>query len=119
MSDRELLQEVLARDEALSQVELQAFTSMLEAIEAGTYAGMTEKQRVWAKGVAERLGLDCGEPKPAENLVSSGKVKVTLVERANLQQFLGSLPKALLPPHRRCQLVAGCQKQRGHQGACQ
>lgn len=58
---------------------------------------LSEKQRNWLEGVARRLDVDLG----AQNLVSSGAVKVRPKERESLQQFLGSLDRPELPYHRR------------------
>lgn len=58
---------------------------------------LTDKQRAWLEGVARRLDVDLG----AENLVSSGAVKVKPKERESLQQFLDTLDRPSLPPHRR------------------
>ncbi len=58
---------------------------------------LSAKQRSWLEGVARRLDVDLG----AQNLVSSGQVVVKPKERESLQQFLGSLDRPTLPPHRR------------------
>ncbi len=75
---------------------------------------LSEKQRNWLEGVARRLDIDLG----AQNLVSSGVVKIKPKEREQLQQFLGSLSRPNLPPHRRCTYNKGCQKPKGHEGRC-
>ncbi len=58
---------------------------------------LSDKQRTWLEGVARRLHIDLG----ASNLISSGQVKVLPSERESLQEFLGSLHRPELPPHRR------------------
>ncbi len=63
----------------------------------GATRPLSDKQRAWLEGVARRLDVDLG----AQNLVSSGQVKVKPGERERLQEFLGSLDRPLLPPHRR------------------
>ena len=58
---------------------------------------LSNKQRTWLEGIARRLDIDLG----AENLVSSGALRVRPGERESLQQFLGSLDRPKAPPHRR------------------
>lgn len=75
---------------------------------------LSEKQRTWLEGVARRLEVDLG----AQNLFSSGALKVKPSEVASLKVFLGSLDRPKLPPHKRCVAKAGCPLVRGHQGDC-
>jgi hypothetical protein len=97
-SDREVLREILEQSSRLSEAELHAFSQMFERIDGSSFRTLTQKQRHWANSVHERLGLDPG----TENLVSSGRVKVTPRERKELGRFLDSLgPRPTLPPHRR------------------
>lgn len=72
------------------------------------------KQRQWLEGIARRLEIDLG----AANLVSSGAMVIKPKERESLREFLGTLDRPTLPPHRRCQLSTACRKQRGHAGEC-
>ncbi len=84
MTDEELLEEVLSRD--IPDEAREPFQSMLDGLPLG---------------VARAIGVDIGAS-PAENLVSSGKMRVLPEERKSLakfQQSLGPLPKK--PPGRR------------------
>lgn len=58
---------------------------------------LSEKQRSWLEGVARRLDIDMG----AANLVSSGAVRIKPGEQKRLDEFLNSLDRPKLPPHRR------------------
>jgi hypothetical protein len=75
---------------------------------------LSEKQRAWIEGVARRLDIDLG----AQNLISSGAVKVKPKEQAALHEFLGTLDRPTLPPHRRCTIDKACRKIKGHEGTC-
>ncbi len=97
MTDEELLEEVLSRD--IPDEAREPFQSMLDGLPLRR--ALTEKQRAWVEGVARAIGVDIGAS-PAENLVSSGKMRVLPEERKSLakfQQSLGPLPKK--PPGRR------------------
>jgi hypothetical protein len=94
--DSKLLED-LVDSEKLSDEEEAALTQMLDDLTTGRFQKLTPRQRDWAEGVHKRLGLDPG----TENLVSSGRVKVTEEQRTELQGFLGTLgPKRLRPPGR-------------------
>ncbi len=96
LSDTKLLED-LVESEKLSEEEEAAFSRMLDDLVAGKFQKLTPRQRDWAEGVHKKLGLDPG----TENLISSGKLKVTEEQRAGLQDFLGTLgPKKLRPPGR-------------------
>lgn len=97
MTDAELLEEVLTRD--LPDDVREPFQNMLEGL--SRWHALTQKQRAWVESVARTVGVDIGAA-PAENLVSSGKMRVRPEERASLAAFhqsLGALPKK--PPGRR------------------
>jgi hypothetical protein len=114
MTDAELLEEVLRQD--LPDDVREPFQNMLDGLPK--WQALTQKQRAWVESVARTVGVDIGAA-PAENLVSSGKMKVTDKERASLAQFqqsLGALPT--LPPHRRCPLNKACMKPKGHGDQC-
>lgn len=55
-ADLALLRDLVA-DDRLSEDESDAFGDMYERLENGTFATMTDKQRKWAEGVADRLGI--------------------------------------------------------------
>ncbi len=98
MTDLELLTQVLEHDDNLTPEEREAFQDWAGNFATGKWqSALSQRQRGWLDGVAERLQLDPG----AANLVSSGKVKVTEKDRASMNAFLGTLQKSLLPPHRR------------------
>ncbi len=93
--DQDLLQ-ALIESEQIEDEQRAAFEDMLvKIVRFGNT--MTPKQREWALNVATRAGIDMG----SANLVSSGQMKVEPHERASLNQFLGTLQKSLVPPHRR------------------
>lgn len=97
MTDAELLNEVLAKD--LPDDVREPFQGMLEGL--AKWHALTQKQRAWVESVARTVGVDIGAA-PAENLVSSGKVRVRPEERISLAAFhkaLGPLP--MKPPGRR------------------
>jgi hypothetical protein len=94
--DSKLLEDLL-ESEKLSEEEEVAFSRMLSDLKARKFQKLTPRQRDWVEGVHKRLGLDPG----AENLVSSGQLRVTEEERDSLKGFLGTLgPKRLRPPGR-------------------
>jgi hypothetical protein len=98
--DRKMLRTLLRNDDCLEPDELEAFTSMWDRLDSGRIDSLSSRQREWVERVYYKHDLDKEEE--AENLVSSGKVKVTDKERASLQQFLDSLgPRPLKPPGRR------------------
>lgn len=100
MYEVELLAEVLAKD-ALDADARAAFQDWHDRLLDGRWFGaLTPKQAAWLKDVARRLGIDV-EPDTAENLVSSGKVRVTERERTGVQQFLQSLGPLPKKPGRR------------------
>lgn len=55
-ADLSLLRDLKDRDE-LSEDESDAFGDMYERLENGTFPTMTEKQRKWARDVADRVGI--------------------------------------------------------------
>lgn len=92
--DTRLLEDLIESGK-LSEDQETAFNRMLEDLRSGKFRSLTERQKEWVKGVHARLGLDPG----VENLVSSGKVKVTEQERKSLNAFFDSLgPKPKKPP---------------------
>ena len=96
LTDAKILNDLLD-SEKLTDEEETAFSEMLDSINSRRFQKLTTRQREWAEGVHERLGLDPG----AANLVSSGQVKVSEEQREGLQDFLGTLgPKRLRPPGR-------------------
>lgn len=98
--DRKMLRALLRNDDSLESKELEAFSGMWDRLDSGRIQTLTSRQREWVESVYFRLDLDKEEP--AENLVSSGKVKVTEKERESLKQFLDSLgPRPLKPPGRK------------------
>lgn len=58
-------------NERCSDSERSAFEDMADRLRGGKQTQLTDTQRMWAREVAERLGVD--EPE-YENLASSGKV---------------------------------------------
>ena len=96
LPDLKILEDLLG-SEKLNEEEESAFTQMHDDLHSGKFQKLTVRQRDWAEGVHRRLGLDPG----TENLVSSGRVKVTEEQRSDLKKFLDTLgPKALRPPGR-------------------
>lgn len=97
LSDTKLLKELIDSDQ-LSDEELEAFSGMLDGLTSGKFKKLTTNQKDWAEGVHCKLNLDPG----TVNLVSSGQVKVTDEQRADLQKFLNTAmgPKRLRPPGR-------------------
>jgi len=94
LPEAKLLKELID-SEKLNEEELEAFSGMLEGLTSGKYKKLTPKQKDWAEGMHCRLNLDPG----TANLVSSGQVKVTDAQRADLRKFLETLgPKRLRPP---------------------
>ncbi|MCK9567906.1 hypothetical protein M0R72_03020 [Candidatus Pacearchaeota archaeon] len=95
LPDAKLLKELID-SEKLSDGELEAFSSMLEGLMSGKYKKLTPNQKDWAEGIHCSLNLDPG----TANLVSSGQVKVTDAQRADLKKFLDTAlgPKMLRPP---------------------
>lgn len=92
LTDQQILT-ALVDSEKLTDVQAEAFTTMLDTVSGGR--SLSRAQRQWAKDIHQQLGLEI----PVANLVSSGKVKVTQAERESLKQFLGGLgPKVLKPP---------------------
>lgn len=55
-ADLALLRDLKDHDE-LSEDESDAFGDMYERLENGTFATMTDKQRTWARDVADRVGI--------------------------------------------------------------
>lgn len=96
--DRQMLRALL-RCEEIEDDEREAFSDMFDRLESRRVDDLTSRQRAWVEKVYFKHKLDRDEP--AENLVSSGKVKVTQKERESLQEFLKSLgPRPLKPPGR-------------------
>jgi hypothetical protein len=94
LTDTKVLKDLIDNDE-LTEEEFEAFSSMLDDLTCGKFKKLTTKQRNWAEAVHGRLNLDPG----TANLVSSGKVKVTEKQKAELKDFFASLgPKRLRPP---------------------
>ena len=89
--DLQRLKELLENDQALTEWELEAFPSMLEALKSGQDE-LTTRQREFVVAAVERLDLEV----EYENLVSSGRVKPTGKEIA-----INAGPKVLKPPTRR------------------
>jgi len=95
LPEAKLLKELID-SEKLNEEELEAFSGMLEGLTSGKYKKLTPKQKDWAEGIHCRLNLDPG----TANLVSSGQVKVTDAQRADLKKFIDTAlgPKRLRPP---------------------
>lgn len=75
-ADLSLLRDLKDHDD-LTEDESDAFGDMYERLENGTFATMTEKQRAWARSVADRVGiayerLSCEK---AENIPKGRDVK--------------------------------------------
>jgi hypothetical protein len=68
MTDRDLLAALLESTK-LTELELEAFTSMADWLDGGKHRQLSTKQREWAHGVAVERNLVADE-----NLFSSGKV---------------------------------------------
>jgi hypothetical protein len=85
----------LVNSEKLSPNQTEAFTGMLADLEGHRISKLSDKQRTWVRAVHVRLGLS---PEEAENLVSTGQVKVTETERKELHAFLASFGKKILKP---------------------
>lgn len=97
MTDAELLDELLTHD--IPDDVRGPFQDMRDGLPR--WGALTAKQRGWVESVARAVGVDIGAA-PAENLVSSGKLRVTDRERSSVQTFLQSLgPRPLKPPGRR------------------
>ena len=95
MTDTQLLTAIIESPGVQPEAS-EAFQEMLDGLTSGKWHELTKKQREWASGVAERLGIDLG----AANLVSSGAVKPTEAERASLGAFLSTLKRPMKPPGR-------------------
>lgn len=94
LPDAKLLKELIDSDK-LNEGEFEAFSGMLDGLTSGKHTKLTPKQKDWAEGIHCKLNLDPG----TANLVSSGQVKVTDAQRADLRKFLETLgPKRLRPP---------------------
>lgn len=92
MTDRQLLQALVAEEERLTEVESKAFESMLNYLR-DPFTALTPRQRQWADAVASRIEIDM----PPENLHSSGKVAIG--KPVETPEILRNLPKR--PPGRR------------------
>lgn len=92
MTDRQLLQALLAEEERLTEAESKAFESMLNYLR-DPFTTLTPRQRQWADAVAQRLEIDT----LPENLHSSGKVAIG--KPVETPEVLRNLPKH--PPRRR------------------
>lgn len=68
----------LAKSDDLTEDESDAFGDMRDALEDGSFATMTEKQRKWARDVAERLGIayERLSSEKAENVLKGRDVKL-------------------------------------------
>jgi hypothetical protein len=96
--DIKVLRALIKSDE-VGEDESRIFADMYDKLERRKGSCLSSPQREWAERVYYRLGLDREEP--AENLVSTGKVKVTAKEREDLHKFLESLgPRPVKPPVR-------------------
>lgn len=96
-SEAELLSDCIESGK-LDEQSMEAFSEWLDKLRSGAWRNpLSPTQRQWLDSWCERLGIDPG----AENLVSTGKMKVTDAERASLQSFVAGLgPKRLKPPGR-------------------
>lgn len=94
-SEAELLSDCIESGK-LDETSETTFSDWLDKIRSGAWRKpLTSGQRAWLDQVCDRLGIDPG----AENLVSSGAMKVTAAERRGLQEFVKGLgPKPLKPP---------------------
>lgn len=100
-SEAELLSDCIESGK-LDEKSLGAFEEWLEKFRSGAWRKpLSASQRQWLDDACEALGIDPG----AENLVSSGKMKVTDAEREGLKTFVEGLgPKPLKPPKPRREL---------------
>jgi hypothetical protein len=88
----------LLDSERLTEDEDRAFRGMLNRIEGMPYK-LTERQRVWAEEVYERLDLAAEDG--SENLISSGAYVPTAKELARKFPW-ENMPKPRKPPGRSC-----------------
>lgn len=96
-SERELIRDCVESGRLHEGTET-AFREWLDKLESGAWKELSHRQRQWLDDMCERLGIDPG----AENLVSSGAMKVTPRERAELKKFVDSLgPRPTKPPGKR------------------
>lgn len=89
--DIELLGALVGEPEDLTSEQYVAFSAMLERLRAGRQV-LTEPQRNWAEGIAEKLELDVGDPAERNANIPRGRE----VEPAPV---LKNLPKR--PPRKR------------------
>ncbi len=75
-ADLALLRDLKDRDD-LTEDESDAFEDMYERLENGTFATMTERQRNWARAVADRVGIayERLSSEKAENVPKGREVK--------------------------------------------
>lgn len=96
LTDEELLDLLLAKEERLSEREVEVFSSMSEFPGA-----LSEKQRKWIRSVAERLGIQAA---PVGNVFSELSPEAQDEQRAHVRTRLPwELPgyqKPLKPPGR-------------------
>jgi hypothetical protein len=89
----------LIKSEEVGEDEQRAFADMYDRIDGRPGKCLSSPQREWAERVYYKLHLDRNEP--AENVVSTKKVKVTQKERDDLKKWLDTLgPRPLKPPGR-------------------
>lgn len=76
-ADLALLRDLKDHDD-ISEDESEAFGDMHERLENGTFATMTDKQRKWARDVADRVGIAYARlsSEKAENVPRGREVKL-------------------------------------------
>lgn len=95
--DLELLEEVL--DQEIDETSREAFQEWRELLLEGRLRSLQKGRREWLERVADQKGIDTGG---AQNLISSGQIKVSAKDRASLADFHKSLgPKLIKPPGRK------------------
>lgn len=90
--DIEILEALVGEPEDLTSEQHEAFSEMLDKLRTGRQKVLSEKQRAWAEGIAEKLELDVGDPAERNANVPRGRE----VEPAPV---LKNLPKR--PPRKR------------------
>jgi hypothetical protein len=100
MTDGELLRTLLESPK-LSELEREAFDSMLEYLDGGKNRELSPKQRDWARSAGIAKGIISDE---AENLWSSGKVPRGIpTKKTRGEEIAASVlaQRPMLPPGRR------------------
>ena len=90
--DVELLAVLVGEPEQLTAEQFEAFSQMLGRLREGKQVNLSERQRAWAEGVAEKLEIDVGDPAQRNANVPKGRP-------VELAPVLKHLPKK--PPGRK------------------